>query len=277
MKTPSTIQPLRGAGGARQQNRGGDGFTLIELLVVIAIIAILASLLLPALSAAKMKAHGIKCLSNLKQIQLGWIMYAGDNDEKIPQNIASNSGRLASNPLDPSAQPGMPNSSWVLGDANNTNSLLITHGAIYEYISSVAIFKCPQDKEAMRHRSYSMNCWMNGINAWNSSCINFAKTSQLTTLSPTKAFVFIDENPNSINDGYWAQNPSGNRWVDSPAHYHNKGGNLSFADGHAEQKRWSDLNVLRGVFGGQAGFAADPPNGPDLPWVQERCSVLKPR
>jgi prepilin-type processing-associated H-X9-DG protein len=87
--------------------------------------------------------------------------------------------------------------------------------------------------------------------------------------------VFIDENPNSINDGYWAQNPATpTRWVDSPAHYHNKGGNLSFVDGHAERRKWSDANVLAGVFGGQNGFDANPANGPDLPWVQERCTVL---
>lgn len=262
------------------ENRGRrSAFTLIELLVVIAIIAILAAMLLPALSKAKSKAHSIRCLSNLKQMQLGWIMYSDDNMDRIPQNIASNSGRLASNPLDPNAQPGMPNASWALGDANSTDNRLLTHGLIYKYITNTDLYKCPQDLEDTRNRSYAMNCWMNGIATWNSSSINFTKSTQFSNrMPPTKAFVFLDENPNSINDGYWAQNPANRtRWIDSPAHYHNKGGNLSFVDGHAEARKWSDNNVLAGKFGGQSGFAVDPTNPEDLAWVQERCTVLKPR
>lgn len=253
------------------------GFTLIELLVVIAIIAILAAMLLPALSKSKSTAQGIKCLSNLRQLQYGWIMYGDDNNARIPQNIASNSGRLAGNPLAPNAQPGMPNASWVLGDANNTNDLNLTHGLIYQNVNSTAVYKCPQDLTIMRNRSYAMNCWMNGINAWNGFGINYTRTSQFgRDMPPTKAFVFIDENPNSINDGYWAQNPATpTRWVDSPAHYHNKGGNLSFVDGHAERRKWSDANVLAGMFGGANGFPANPVNGRDLPWVLERCTVFK--
>ncbi len=271
---PASLRP----GGGR-----GKGFTLIELLVVIAIIAVLASLLLPALSKAKSMAHGIKCMSNLRQLQYGWILYSQENDDRIPQNIASMSGRLASNPLDPNAQPGMPNASWVLGQADAppqwTNDLLITHGLIYPYVKDVGAYKCPQDSSSVRNRSYAMNCWMNGVPAWNNSCINFTKTTQFGGNFPAPmAFVFIDENPGSINDGYWAQDPTKpTTWIDSPAHYHNKGGNLSFADGHAERRKWRDKNVLAGVFKGQAGFEANPPDGPDLPWVHARCTVKKPR
>src|SRR5215469_15224400 len=95
------------------QGRGHKGFTLIELLVVIAIIAILAAMLLPALSRAKARAQLTMCLSNLKQVQLSWFMYCDENNSKIPQNIASNGPRFTSNPLDPMAQPGAPNASWV--------------------------------------------------------------------------------------------------------------------------------------------------------------------
>jgi len=253
------------------------GFTLIELLVVIAIIAILAAMLLPALSSAKTKAHSIRCLSNLKQLQLAWIMYAGDNKEKIPQNIASNSGRLAGNPLDPNAQPGMPNASWVLGDANTLNDLFLTHGLIYPYANNSDLYKCPQDLEPNRNRSYSMNAWMNGIQAWNASAINYTKTTQIKR--STEKFVFIDENPRSVNDGYWAQDPSKRTtWIDAPAHYHNKGGDLSFVDGHAEQRKWTDSTILQDKAGlGTTGGATYDSSSDDLAWVQERCTDLKPR
>lgn len=120
---------------------------------------------------------------------------------------------------------------------------------------------------------------MGGINPWNNVCIDFLKTSDIQAHMPmTMAFVFLDENPGSINDGYWVADPSvPTTWIDSPAHYHNNGSNLSFADGHAEAKKWMDNGVLTGKFNGQSGFSADPVNGPDLPWIQVRSTVLKPR
>ena len=260
-------------------------FTLIELLVVIAIIAILAAMLLPALAKSKAKAQGIICLSNLRQLQIGWIMYTDDNGSRIPQNIASNSGHLVSNALDPNAQPGAPYASWVLGDVSTTpswtNNLLITHGLIYNYVNSVNIYKCPTAINPLapsvtRNRSYSMNGWMNGISAWNSMGIDFKKSTQIPT--PTMFLVFIEENPKSINDGYWIQNPATpTMWVDSPAHYHNNSGSMSFVDGHAESRKWRDAAVLSDQFGGQSGFAANPSPGPDLPWVQPRCTIMNAR
>ncbi len=239
-------------------------------------------MLLPALSKAKQRAQGISCMVNLKQMQLAWGMYADDNNNKIPPNIASNTGRLTENALDPMAQPGYPNSSWVLGQSDAapqyTNDLLLTHGALYPLLNSVKVFKCPADISSNRNRNYSMNGWMNGINPWNNVCVDFVKTSDISLKMPiTQAFVFLDENPASINDGYWAADPATpTMWVDSPAHYHNSGANLSFADGHAESKKWTDNGVLAGKFGGQTGFPADPASS-DAQWMQDRSTVLKPR
>jgi prepilin-type processing-associated H-X9-DG protein len=119
-----------------------------------------------------------------------------------------------------------------------------------------------------------MNGWMNGILAWNANCRDFTKVSKIV-LPPTMAMVFIEENPASINDGYWIQDlTKTTTWIDSPAHYHNNSGSMSFSDGHAESRKWTDGNVLNDSFGGQNGFAASPSTGPDLPWVQARCTVL---
>lgn len=263
----------------------GRGFTLIELLVVIAIIAILAALLLPALSKAKQRGQGIVCMSNLKQLQLAWSMYCEDNNNKIPQNIASNTPRFTENALDPNAQPGAMNASWVLGSADAApqyiNDLLLSHGLLYQYLNSIKIFKCPADLTSPRNRNYSMNCWMNGINLWPTTpqCPEFIKTSDISANMPiTMAFVFLDENPASINDGYWVADPTsmGKSWVDSPAHYHNNGCNLSFADGHCESRKWTDSAVLAGKFNAQFGFPADS-SSPDAAWIQARATVLPAR
>src|SRR6185437_6347654 len=266
-KHPVTTAASHGAKPGKGRRR--KGFTLIELLVVIAIIAILAAMLLPALARAKARAQLATCLNNMKQLQLGWLMYCDENNSKIPQNIASDTGHTASNPLDPQFQPGAPYASWVLGDVSVapswTNDLMLTHGLIFPYLNSVGVYKCPtaknpKDPVVIRNRSYSMNGWMDGINAWNAQCMNFAKVSQIS-LPPTDALVFIEENPASINDGYWIQDPTKTgTWIDSPAHYHNNAGAMSFADGHAESRRWTDANVLADKFGAQNGFAAGPGN-----------------
>ena len=224
------------------------GFTLIELLVVIAIIAILAGMLLPALSKAKMKANETACLNNLKQLQFCWEMYSGDHQETIVFN-------------DPNIGPG--SKVWIRGYMNgntseSTNQNLIKEGLLFAYNGSTEIYRCPSDlgrsviggKTYRRVRSYSLNTYMNG---WDVGLMfenqkGFAvnkKTSDITAPPPSQCYVFLDEHQVSIDDGTFGVAPEGDKWYNLPANWHNRGCNFSFADGHAEHWRWVDDRTMK--------------------------------
>ena len=222
-------------------------FTLIELLVVIAIIAILAGLLLPALSKAKTKAQQTSCLNNLKQLQLCWLMYADDHHDRLVSN-------------DPNVGPGAQ--TWILGymqdgSPDATNATLIAKGLLFPYNKSTAIYRCPNDlgrskiggKSFPRVRSYSINGYMNGVDVG----LLFAgqrgyhvnvRLAEVTKPSAAQAFVFLDEHQVSIDDGHFGFNPEGDLWMNLPAVWHNRGCDFSFADGHVELFKWRDSRTL---------------------------------
>lgn len=257
---------------------------MTELLVVITTTTLLAVLMLPALARAQSVDQRFTCFDNLRQLTLGWLMYANSNNETIARTGGMDV--FVANPNDPRIMPGGIWEQWCPGsvDAGNgavsTNALFIMRGMIFPQVRNVRVYKCPADmknyKGVPTMRSVSINCWFNPINPWMETSGKVLRTlSDMTTLPPARTWTFIEENPDSINDGWCivnvAANPRALTWVDYPASYHDNATPLSFADGHVESKKWSDRNVLKTPFGNPRRLG----DGPDLQWLSERSTVLE--
>ncbi len=234
------------------------GFTLIELLVVVAVIALLIALLLPALSRARAAAQSAGCLSNLRQLQTCWVMYANDHNGTLPPNL-SVYDLSTGEPI-----PGLDlRLTWCAGNAQqDVNTANIEKGYLFPYNRSTAIYHCPADKARVagtnvRHtRSYNMSQSISGISFGKvlGHLPAFQTLMQIRTPEPANLFVFIDVHEDQITDSLFGiplpGDPWDGMWFDLPANRHNDGCNLSFADGHVEHWKWAVPKVFRSL--GQA-------------------------
>ena len=280
---------MAGTRGSRI-SEGNAAFTLLELLIVITIIAILAGLLLPALGNVKARGKCTTCINNQRQLMLACLLYVDDNEDSFPYNMGDDETK------DLVAQGRYLNwvndvMSWEL-DPDNTNTVLITSGGLGPYTSgSVSLYRCSSDfvlsevqKKAgwnARLRSLSMNAMVGNAGEFSSSGFNtnnpgyrqFFKSSQVP--DPSRIFVFIEEHPDSVDDGYFLNKPETMAWLDLPASYHDGGASLAFADGHVEIHKW--------LFGStkpparpdviQSPFPVPPSERADFDWLMERTSL----
>ena len=282
-----SFSPISNFRPSRRSRRGG-AFTLIELLVVIAIIAILAALLLPALGRGKLKAQGVQCMSNHRQLAMAWRMYTEDNNDVL---LFASAAGASSRPY-----------TWcngVLDFAPNNPSNTepredIMKSPMWPYCAqNLGIWRCPADHSMVagkpRVRTMVMNAYLGGWGGYPSALmpefdkqILYLKYSQLNNPGPAKVFVFLDEREDWINwgnfctimSGYSPNDPDRYVFEDVPASYHGQAGGLSFADGHSVIHRWRDPRTMPPV--GTKSYdnqtAIPSPGNVDIAFLQD-CST----
>jgi prepilin-type N-terminal cleavage/methylation domain-containing protein/prepilin-type processing-associated H-X9-DG protein len=269
-----------------------EAFTLIELLVCIGILALLAALLLPALSRAQATAQAILCANNQRQIGLACLVYAGDFEDSLPYNLGeAETRRTVSDRTFLNWVNNVMN--WEV-DSDNTNEMLLATGGLGPYTTGEAkLYRCPSDRVlsdlqkkagwSERMRSVSMNAMVGnagefttgGTNVNNPYYQQFFKLSQIP--EPARIFLFIEEHPDSINDAYFLNRPATGQWHDLPASWHHGAGNLTFADGHVETHQWRFASTKPPTRPDGAGlpFAVPEDEADDFDWLMEHTSLTR--
>lgn len=282
-------------------------FTLIELLVVIAIIAIIAAILLPVLSAARVRAEAAGCMNNSRQLMLAWVQYYNDNNDQLVNNYQG--GQVSAEEFNKTYRSWVNNiMDWQVNDSYTgeavTNTTGIVKAPFFQYTGNTSIYRCPGDHFVspiqlaagvpFRPRSYSMNCFFGaylptlnpnvpaGANNIYPTYRQFFKSTDLRT--PAELFVILDEQADSINDGWFELDPtlSGGAWNDLPASYHNRACGIAFADGHAEIHAWRSatctvipVQYIPQPHGPWPSFSTDPSGLglADAQWLAQRASL----
>ena len=280
--------------------RGKGAFTLIELLVVIAIIAILAALLLPSLKSAKEQSMGIKCMSNMRQMALGWRMYAQDNKEQM---VFSSAGATGVDAVNNKYAWTQQEEDFSDNAYNYDPTVDITTGPLYPYINSFLVYRCPADTSVINHggqllprvRTVSMNFFLGGFggenasngdgdSGWGANYPIYLKTTDLIpgrSPGPVDTWVFVDERQDCINWGNYLTDMLGDQPnepsqyefnEDMPGMYHDRSAGFAFADGHSTIQHWLDYRTTPPLQGPSSSGPAVPPlvvpRDVDVRWLQ---------
>ena len=256
-----------------------SAFTLIELLVVITIIAILAALLLPVLSKAKIAAKKAPCMSNQRQLATTWVMYANDNNDQLVANGISDAS--------------VAKKLWVQGafthTLDNTNSALMldpNFALFANYLHTIRVYVCPTDRATVKIgnqlydkiRSYSLNNYLGWTGDWDrrlsTSYKVFQKFSEVGRKMPDGVFTFMDVNPDSICWPFFGVKMDIDSYFNFPNSSHNRGGVISFADAHVEYHRWRDPRTIAAWSTDYHAHDDPSPSNQDLNWIRVRTTVI---